>query len=71
MPLSKAYTTRTLIITGNVHFKEQGPLDMRMEKKGVSAEELLNNTSEKQLADIIFNIGDEKEGPFKSKDYKY
>jgi len=42
-------------------FKEQGPLDMRMEKKGVSAEELLNNTSEKQLADIIFNFGDEKE----------
>ena len=34
---------------------------MRMEKKGVSAEELLNNTSEKQLADIIFNFGDEKE----------
>ena len=42
-------------------FKEEGPLDMRMEKQGMSAEELLNNISEKQLADIIFNFGNEKE----------
>ena len=34
---------------------------MRMEKQGMSAEELLNNISEKQLADIIFNFGNEKE----------
>ena len=26
MPLSKAYTARTLVITGNVHFKEKGEL---------------------------------------------
>ena len=41
-------------------FKNDGPLDMRMEKIGKSAEEIVNKTDEKTLNDIIYTLGEEK-----------
>ncbi len=41
-------------------FKENGPLDMRMSKTGLKAEEFLKNVDEKALADILFNFADER-----------
>jgi len=41
-------------------FKNDGPLDMRMEKMGKSAEEIVNKTDEKTLNDIIYTLGEEK-----------
>ncbi len=40
--------------------KMDGPLDMRMSKKGVSAADLVNNYSETQLADLFFHFGEER-----------
>src|ERR1700676_1427170 len=38
-----------------------GPLDMRMDRsQGSTAEELVNFTSEKELADLIFRFGEER-----------
>src|SRR5580693_3127044 len=38
-----------------------GPLDMRMDRsQGRTAEELVNFTSEKELADLIFQFGEER-----------
>lgn len=42
-------------------FHEDAPLDMRMSKKGPSAYDLVNTLSEKELADIIFRYGEEKQ----------
>lgn len=40
---------------------EDGPLDMRMDRsEGVSAAELVNELSEKELADLIFELGEER-----------
>ena len=36
-------------------FKNDGPLDMRMSKNGVSAAEVINQHPEEDIADIIFN----------------
>jgi 16S rRNA (cytosine1402-N4)-methyltransferase len=42
-------------------FREDSPLDLRMNKsEGVSAADLLNTASEEELADIIFRYGEEK-----------
>tara|TARA_R110002050_G_scaffold412_1_gene2769 strand:+ start:14476 stop:15468 length:993 start_codon:yes stop_codon:yes gene_type:complete len=40
-------------------FQKEGPLDMRMEKTGLSAEEVINEYDEKELAHIIWKYGDE------------
>ena len=41
-------------------FRASGPLDMRMEKSGVSAADLVNEADEAELADIIFRHGEER-----------
>lgn len=41
-------------------YHSDSPLDMRMSMTGVSASDVVNNFSERQLADIIFRYGDEK-----------
>ncbi len=41
-------------------FREDGPLDMRMEKEGASAADAVNSLSEKTLADIIYAYGEER-----------
>lgn len=42
-------------------FMQNGPLDMRMGKDGKTAQDIINTLSEKELADIIYNYGDEKQ----------
>lgn len=41
-------------------FQEDGPLDMRMSAQGRSAADIVNGSSEKELADIIFHFGEER-----------
>ena len=41
-------------------FAKDGKLDMRMSCDGVSAFDLVNNLPEKELADLIYNYGEEK-----------
>ncbi len=41
-------------------FLRDGPLDMRMEKNGRSAADIVNSMSEKELSDIIFTYGEER-----------
>jgi 16S rRNA (cytosine1402-N4)-methyltransferase len=41
-------------------FAQDGPLDMRMEKSGQSAAELVNSVDEGELADIIHTYGEER-----------
>ena len=41
-------------------FMHDGPLDMRMSKEGISARDVVNKAGEKELADIIFNYGEER-----------
>jgi 16S rRNA (cytosine1402-N4)-methyltransferase len=41
-------------------FRQDGPLDMRMERAGPSAADLVNETDEAALADIIFHYGEER-----------
>ncbi|MEI8320873.1 MAG: 16S rRNA (cytosine(1402)-N(4))-methyltransferase RsmH [Alphaproteobacteria bacterium] len=41
-------------------FQKDGPLDMRMEKSGVTAAQVVNTYSEERLAHIIWSYGDEK-----------
>lgn len=41
-------------------FREDGPLDMRMEARGTSAAELVNTLSERELADILYEFGEER-----------
>lgn len=40
--------------------KKDGPLDMRMSQKGTSAAQVINEHTEKDIADIIFNFGEER-----------
>jgi 16S rRNA (cytosine1402-N4)-methyltransferase len=41
-------------------FRNSGPLDMRMEKNGTSAADLVNKTEEAELADILWRYGEER-----------
>ncbi|MDD5587125.1 MAG: 16S rRNA (cytosine(1402)-N(4))-methyltransferase RsmH [Alphaproteobacteria bacterium] len=41
-------------------FQEDGPLDMRMSRAGPTAADLVNNSGERELADIVFNYGEER-----------
>lgn len=41
-------------------FRADGPLDMRMEKSGPSAADLVNTRPEAELADILFHLGEER-----------
>jgi 16S rRNA (cytosine1402-N4)-methyltransferase len=41
-------------------FKNNGPLDMRMSQDGMSAADFLNKADEKQIADVIFQYGEER-----------
>jgi 16S rRNA (cytosine1402-N4)-methyltransferase len=41
-------------------FMKDGPLDMRMSQSGVSAADLVNESSEAELADILFQYGEER-----------
>ncbi|MBN9535630.1 MAG: 16S rRNA (cytosine(1402)-N(4))-methyltransferase RsmH [Alphaproteobacteria bacterium] len=41
-------------------FRASGPLDMRMEKSGASAADLVNESEEGELADIIWRYGEER-----------
>jgi len=41
-------------------FLRDGPLDMRMEKSGLSAADVINTMPEQELAEIIYKYGDER-----------
>ena len=41
-------------------FRADGPLDMRMEQAGPSAADLVNDLEESELADIIYQFGEER-----------
>ncbi len=41
-------------------FRQEGPLDMRMGASGLSAAALVNTVSESELADILYEFGEEK-----------
>lgn len=41
-------------------FRREGPLDMRMERDGSSAADCVNTLEEAELADIIWQLGDER-----------
>ncbi|HEV2176087.1 MAG TPA: 16S rRNA (cytosine(1402)-N(4))-methyltransferase RsmH [Terriglobia bacterium] len=41
-------------------FNRAGPLDMRMDPQGETAEELVNTARERDLADLIFKLGEER-----------
>ncbi len=41
-------------------FRHDGPLDMRMEQSGPSAADVVNDTDEAPLADIIYRYGEER-----------
>jgi 16S rRNA (cytosine1402-N4)-methyltransferase len=41
-------------------FRQEGPLDMRMGASGPSAADVVNHASERDLADIIFRLGEER-----------
>ncbi len=41
-------------------FKNDGPLDMRMDRQGVTALDVIKHVSETQLADIIYEYGEER-----------
>lgn len=41
-------------------FNKEALLDMRMSMNGISAKDIINSTEESELADIIYNYGEEK-----------
>jgi 16S rRNA (cytosine1402-N4)-methyltransferase len=41
-------------------FQEDGPLDMRMSRSGPTAADVVNSAEEKDLADILFHLGEER-----------
>lgn len=42
-------------------FRADGPLDMRMSAKGMSAEDVVNTLEEETLANVIYQFGEEKD----------
>lgn len=48
-------------------FMREGPLDMRMGQDGTDAAYVVNNTGEKELADIIYRFGGEKKSRWVAK----
>src|SRR5258708_24109826 len=44
-------------------FRHDGPLDMRMERRGASAADLVNQLDEAALADILHDPGEERRAP--------
>jgi 16S rRNA (cytosine1402-N4)-methyltransferase len=42
-------------------FAADGPLDMRMEKQGLSAADFLNTAPEGEIADVLFRYGEERQ----------
>ena len=40
-------------------FQSDGPLDMRMEQAGMSAADFLNEADEAEIADVLFELGEE------------
>ncbi len=41
-------------------FRHDGPLDMRMGKQGTSAADLVNTLAERDLADVLYELGEER-----------
>lgn len=41
-------------------FRADGPLDMRMSQSGTSAADLVNTLPERELADVLFRLGEER-----------
>lgn len=41
-------------------FLRDGPLDMRMSQEGMSAEDIVNQATEAELADVLFHYGEER-----------
>ncbi len=41
-------------------FQSDGPLDMRMSASGMSAADFVNTADEEDIADVIYQLGDEK-----------
>jgi 16S rRNA (cytosine1402-N4)-methyltransferase len=41
-------------------FRYDGPLDMRMEREGPTAADFINHASEEEIADVIFQYGEER-----------
>ncbi len=41
-------------------FQKDGPLDMRMSREGRTAADIVNQTGEKELADLLYTFGDER-----------
>lgn len=41
-------------------FRSDGPLDMRMERSGTTAADLVNSLPERELADTLFQLGEER-----------
>jgi 16S rRNA (cytosine1402-N4)-methyltransferase len=42
-------------------FQQEGPLDMRMDRRGsLTAEDIVNSWTEKELADLFFELGEER-----------
>ena len=44
-------------------YHKDAPLDMRMSKSGISAGDVVNNFTEKELSDIFYRFGEEKFSP--------
>ena len=41
-------------------FRSDGPLDMRMDRSGLTAADLVNTLAERELADVLFTFGEER-----------
>lgn len=48
-------------------FMREGPLDMRMNGEGMDAASFINNASEAELADVLYNFGGEKKSRYIAK----